>query len=328
MTPFVGMIFLLFPLVSEAGRINNIFFDSGAAIITIRHNGCQLKPPFKSNRKLILPMAHCASNAGKIYIKHPDLKKIHWAQHDPKTVWIVATFSGNQFQYEIASSPHQYQICIPSCESQKSQTDRLSDIRKQEKMMFDLNGVLFQIPLQDMLIDEFLDRSIGYLPKNLVRDGLPHFGSKRDDWKGKKRKHKGYDIYANKINVVAAADGTVTRVRRSTLAGLYVKLHHGNKLYTLYIHLTSASVKRWQKVKRGDVIGRINGPSGNAVEPQLHFEIKPYNRSVDPLALIKSFYQADTQIMDKIRGYESTLQQSIQRRNLAVDKFLKSQPLK
>jgi len=328
MTPFFGLILLLFPLASEAARINNIFFDSGGAIITIHHNGCLLKPPFKSNRKLILPMAHCASNANKIYIKHPDLKKIHWAQHDPKTVWIVATFSGNQYQYEIASSPHQYQICIPSCESQKGQTDRLSHIRKQEKMMFKLNGVFFKIPLQDMLIDEFLDRSIGYVPKNLVRDGLPHFGSKRDDWKGKKRKHKGYDIYANKINVVAAADGTVTKVRKSALAGLYAKLHHGNKLYTLYIHLTSASVKQGQKVKQGDVIGAINGPSGNAVEPQLHFEIKPNNRSVDPLALIKTFYQADIQIMDKIKGYESTLQQSIPRRNLAVDKFLKSQPLK
>lgn len=316
------MILLLFPLASEAGRINNIFFDSGGAIITIRHNGCQLKLPFKSNRKLILPMAHCASNANKIYIKHPDLKKIHWAQHDPKTVWIVVTFSESQYQYEIASSPHQYQICIPSCESQKGQTDRHRSIRKQEKMMFKLNGVLFQIPLQNMLIDEFLDRSIGYVPKNLVRDGLPHFGSKRDDWKGKKRKHKGYDIYANKINVVAAADGTVTRIRRSALGGLYVKLHHGNKLYTLYIHLTNASVKRGQKVKRGDVIGAINGPSGNAVEPQLHFEIKPNNRGIDPLALIKTFYQADTQIMGKIKGYESSLQQSIRRRNLAINKFL------
>lgn len=53
-------------------------------------------------------------------------------------------------------------------------------------MMFFFNSILFQIPLQDMLIDEFLLRSIGYVPSDFIRDGLPHFGSKRDDWKGKK----------------------------------------------------------------------------------------------------------------------------------------------
>ncbi len=189
-------------------------------------------------------------------------------------------------------------------------------------MMFFLNSILFKIHLKDMLIDEFLIRSIGYVPSDFIRDGLPHFGSKRDDWKGKKRKHQGYDIYIDKINVIAAADGTVTKVKRSSRSGLYVKLHHGNKLYTLYVHLKRASVKRGQKVKQGEVIGIINGSSGNAIEAQLHFEIKPNNKSVDPLLLIKEFYQDDNQIIDKIKSYERTLKKSIQRRNRAVIKFL------
>ncbi len=314
-------------MASHAGRINNIFFDQDNAVIVIRHSGCQLKSYDLWKRKLILSLQNClVSDKGKIKVDYPNLKGIHWALYDGKKriVRVVATFltdlSKNEF--EITSSPYQYYICLPACSKRTAQNDWLSEIRSSKKMMFFFNSILFQIPLQDMLIDEFLLRSIGYVPSDFIRDGLPHFGSKRDDWKGKKRKHQGYDIYIDKINVIAAADGTVTKVKRSSRSGLYVKLHHGNKLYTLYVHLKRASVKRGQKVKQGEVIGIINGSSGNAIEAQLHFEIKPNNKSVDPLLLIKEFYQDDNQIIDKIKSYERTLKKSIQRRNRAVIKFL------
>ncbi len=321
---FFLWVLLLFPIVSEAGRINNIFFDN--ATIIIRHNGCQLKPPIKGKRKLILPINRCASEPGKINILHPNLEQIHWAQHDPKTVWIVATFL-TEYEFEIVSSPYQYKICLPSCsKKQKKQKDWFNELRDSKKMMFLLHDILFQIPLEGMLIDEFLDRSIGYFPqKDIVRDGLPHFGSKRDDWKGKTRKHQGYDIYADKINVVAVADGSVTRVKSTRRAGLYVKLHHGNNLYTVYVHLKRALVKRGQKVKQGDIIGRIDGSSGNAVEAQLHFTVKPNNKAIDPLSLVKEFYRDDSQIIDKIKGYERILKKSILLRNKAVTDFLSSQ---
>jgi len=314
-------------MVSHAGRINNIFFDQNNAVIVIRHSGCQLKSYDLWNRKLILSLQNCfVSDKGQINVDYPNLKKIHWALYDGKRriVRVVATFLTDltKKEFEITSSPYQYHVCLPACSKHTGQKDWLSEIKASKKMMFFLNNILFQIPLQGMLIDEFLARSIGYLPSDFIRDGLPHFGSKRDDWKDKKRKHQGYDIYANHINVIAAADGTVTRVKRSPRSGLYVKLHHGNKLYTIYVHLKRASVKRGQKVKQGDVIGRIDGPSGNAIEAQLHFEIKPNNKSVDPLPLIKEFYQDDNQVTDKIKGYEKNLKKSIQRRNRAVMKFL------
>jgi len=315
------LILLLFPMVGEAGNIENIFFDNST--LTIRHSHCQLKPPFKERRRLILPMANCASRAGKINVFHPTLKRIHWAQHDRKTVWIVVTFL-TEYQFEITSSPYQYRVCIPVCNPQSRQEDGLVETRKSKKMMFLLNGILFQIPLERMLLEEFIDRSIGFVPKDVVRDGLPHFGAKRDDWKGKKRKHKGYDIYADRINVIAAADGKVTKVRKTARAGLYIKLHHGSRLYTLYVHLNSASVKEGQKVKRGDIIGTIDGPTGNAVEPQLHFEIKPNNRSIDPLPLIERFYQGDSGIINKIKRHKKTLSKTIQQRNRKVRKFLNS----
>jgi len=310
-------ILVLFPRFSEAGNLGDIFFEN--AMITIHHNACELKSPLKENRKLILPLDKCASRSQKITVSHPNLKQIHWAQHDSQTVWIVATFS-KDYQYEITSSPYQYRICLPFC--QKNQLIMQHNPERESRtMMFMLKDILFQIPLQGMLIDEFLDRSIGFVPQDVMRDGLPHFGAKRDDWLGSSRKHKGYDIYANNINVVAAAKGTVIKIGKNHIAGRYVKLHHDAKLYTVYVHLKTVMVEMGQQVKRGEIIGRIEGGTGNAIEPQLHFEIKPYNQSVDPFPLIEEFYQDHRQIVNKIRSYKATLSASIQTRDEIVKKF-------
>jgi hypothetical protein len=303
--------------MSEAGNLGEIVFEK--AMITIHHNACQLKSPLKEKRKLILPLDKCASRAQKIAISHPNLKQIHWAQHDRQTVWIVATFS-KDYQYEITSSPYQYRICIPFCQKNQS-IMRHNPERESSTMMFMLKDILFKIPLQGMLIDEFLERSIGFVPQDVMRDGLPHFGAKRDDWLGSSRKHKGYDIYANNINVVAAAKGTVIKMGKNKIAGRYVKLSHNAQLYTVYVHLKTVVVEIGQQVKRGEILGRIEGATGNAVEPQLHFEIKPYNQSVDPFPLIEHFYQDHRQIAYKIRRYKATLSTAIQTRNKIVKNF-------
>ncbi len=319
----------LLPMVSLAGQIDQILFDN--SVITIHHNDCQLKQPIqdKHSKKLILPVTNCASKKGVINVVHPNLKKIHWAQHDPLTVWIVATFS-QEYQYKISFSPNQYRVNFSASYQQnylkehtilEKQAHNIN-IKRPNNIMFSLNDILFQIPLQDMLIDEFFERSIGFKPADIIKDGLPHFGAKRDDWKGKTRRHRGYDIYVNKTNVVASAHGVISTVSKTNLSGLYVKLHHGSKLYTVYIHLKSAAVKKGQKVRRGDVIGKIDGPVGNAIAPQLHFEIKPNNTSADILPLIEQFYQGNQRIIKTIAEYKLSLQKSIQSRNLLVKKIM------
>jgi len=304
------LLICLLPINSFAtGWIENISFENSK--INIHHNNCQIQETIETSHKLIIKIGNCFSKAGIIKIKHPNLQQIHWAQHDhlQKTVWVVATFAIPNYQFE--------RIRLSST------VDQIS-ISNNNKTMLLLNGIRFQIPLENMNIETFIDRSIGYIPKYLVKDGLPHFGSKRDDWKRKTRKHKGYDIYVNNTNVIAAADGIVTKVRTTSRAGLYVKLRHAAKIYTLYIHLTSATVKRGQAVKRGQVIGRIDGASGNAMEAQLHFEIKPYNKSINPLALIENYYQSNNLIIEKISYYKQLLTTNIRTRNIAVRNFLLS----
>jgi hypothetical protein len=249
------------------------------------------------------------------------LKQVHWAQHDPTTVWIVVTFL-TAYQFEIVPSPDKYIICLATSCKPKQSSAELKNLTPSQTLMFSLENILFKIPLKNMLIAEFLDRSIGFVPGDLIRDGLPHFGAKRDDWKRTTRKHLGYDIYTDKMDVIAAAPGVVSRVGKSYQAGLYIKLNHDNNLTTVYVHLNQSLVKKGQLVKQSEVIGRIDGAAGNAISPQLHFEIKIKDKSIDPLPLIEKFYQADNPIKARIKVYKQKLIKLSQYRDKLVKQYL------
>jgi len=328
------IILVVFSCHSKAGTLKQVTFTP-PAMLTIDAPHCTLQQPIPSAKKLILPLADCSTSSGEIEVENNLLTKIHWAQHDPQTVWIVAAFS-NEYQFNLISSVNPYIICLPTCETPKDQSLTLekasTDSKKQllnlaedMEMLFLFHGLSFRIPLENMLIDEFLDRSIGYTPKDVIRDGLPHFGSRRDDWKGKPRLHEGYDIYADNINVLASVAGTVVKIGKSYNAGLYVKLQHPSDLYTVYVHLNQATVQEGQSVVMGEIIGKIKGSSGNAVEPQLHFELKVEDEGIDPLPLIEDFYKNNHLIIQKISKYKELLLVKVQERDQKVQKLLKAQ---
>ncbi len=110
------------------------------------------------------------------------------------------------------------------------------------------------------------------------------------------RSHKGADLFGAKLApLVAAADGTITFVRRSATgtAGNTVIIRDDEGWRYLYLHLNNdspgtddgANPQAWilpnrlrtgDQVKAGDVIGYL-GDSGNAERTpnHLHFEIRP-----------------------------------------------------
>ena len=105
----------------------------------------------------------------------------------------------------------------------------------------------------------------------------------------KQGKHHGIDLgWSSKHGgpeqpIYAAEDGTVIIVKdgdKSNVSwGNYVKIDHGNKIYTLYAHLREgAVVKKGQKVKKGELIGYM-GDTGHSFGNHLHFEI--YEGSAD-----------------------------------------------
>jgi len=98
-----------------------------------------------------------------------------------------------------------------------------------------------------------------------------------------KRPHLGVDFGApTGTPIRAVADGTVTTAGRNGGHGNYVALDHEGPYATSYSHLSSISVKRGQKVRQGDVIGRV-GATGLATGPHLHYQFFVNGEYRDPM---------------------------------------------
>lgn len=112
--------------------------------------------------------------------------------------------------------------------------------------------------------------------------------------------HKGVDINAKAgAHIIAAKAGTIVEVftgcKGSHLTGSgctcgssygnYVKISHGNNLYTLYAHLSSVLVSNGSSVAQGQAIG-LAGTTGDSTGPHLHFEVRSgggaYANAVNP----------------------------------------------
>lgn len=149
-----------------------------------------------------------------------------------------------------------------------------------------VRGIGLMSPVAGLDARALIDRSLGYVPQDMVRDGLPNFGAVRDDWLGAPRSHKGLDIYGDHVAVRAAADGKVVGAGEGGKAGGWVKISHGKGVETVYVHISDVSVRTGDQIAGGQRIAVIDGPSGNAVEAQLHFEIKLDGQAVDPVPFI------------------------------------------
>jgi murein DD-endopeptidase MepM/ murein hydrolase activator NlpD len=112
------------------------------------------------------------------------------------------------------------------------------------------------------------------------------YGWRRDPFTGMRDFHQGLDIIAPLgTNVVAPAEGIVTRVGKAGGFGKSIFLSHGNAIVTRYAHLSSAKVRVGQRVKRGDVIATI-GSTGRSTGPHLHYEVMVHQKNVDPVKYI------------------------------------------
>jgi murein DD-endopeptidase MepM/ murein hydrolase activator NlpD len=104
-----------------------------------------------------------------------------------------------------------------------------------------------------------------------------------------RRMHWGIDISAPKgTPIYATADGVVSFTGRQGSYGNLVKIDHGFGYQTRYGHMNSISVKRKQKVKRGQVIGYV-GNTGLSSAPHVHYEVVKDNKRINPV----NFFYSD-----------------------------------
>ena len=94
--------------------------------------------------------------------------------------------------------------------------------------------------------------------------------------------HSGIDIGAPAgTSVHAPADAVVADVGRYYFCGKTLTLDMGEGLYSVYCHLSKIKVKPGQKVKQGQLVGRI-GATGRTTGPNLHWTVRLNGAAVDP----------------------------------------------
>jgi murein DD-endopeptidase MepM/ murein hydrolase activator NlpD len=98
-----------------------------------------------------------------------------------------------------------------------------------------------------------------------------------------KRPHNGVDFSApTGTPVRTIGDGVVIFSGYNPSMGNTVKIAHGDRYTTEYMHLSKIDVKKGARVSRGAVIGAV-GKTGLASGPHLHFGLFDKGKYIDPL---------------------------------------------
>ncbi len=112
------------------------------------------------------------------------------------------------------------------------------------------------------------------------------YGSRTDPLTHGRGNHQGVDIAAAPGQPVqASADAIVIRTGVQGGYGKAVFLSHGYGMTTLYGHLSAITVKPGQRVKRGDIVGRV-GNTGRSTGYHLHYEVRLDGDAVNPVGYI------------------------------------------
>lgn len=82
--------------------------------------------------------------------------------------------------------------------------------------------------------------------------------------------------------VLAAADGEVAYVGSDIGSyGNLVLIRHGGGMVTAYAHMSGVTVRKGERVRKGQSIGAV-GTSGTVANAQLHFEVRQGAKTLDP----------------------------------------------
>jgi len=113
------------------------------------------------------------------------------------------------------------------------------------------------------------------------------FGPRTHPVTGEKQsQHNGIDIPApTGTKIQACYDGVVAWSGYHKTAGNWVGIDHGNGLYTIYMHMSKRLVSEGDKVKKGDIIGKV-GSTGRSTGPHLHLGVRLNGKYYDPTTYV------------------------------------------
>ena len=173
---------------------------------------------------------------------------------------------GYENSNQVISASHKLDIIASQLYHQSVSYDELFDMARNKSDMLAHIPAIF--PLKEVEI-KYVSSFFGHRPDPIYKV---------------RKFHGGMDFSASMgTEVYATGDGVVVDVDKSLWGyGNMVTIDHGFGYVTRYAHLKSASVKKGQKVKRGQLIGFV-GNSGKTTGVHLHYEVRKNGVPINPI---------------------------------------------
>jgi murein DD-endopeptidase MepM/ murein hydrolase activator NlpD len=133
-----------------------------------------------------------------------------------------------------------------------------------------------------------------HVPLKTITRMTSGYGIRRDPFRHTIAMHAGVDFKSDLNSAVyATADGKVNVAGWEGAYGRMVEILHDNGVATRYAHLSSITVALGDRVKRGELVGRLRN-TGRSTGPHLHYETRVRGRAVDPVR----FWQTSNAIQE------------------------------
>ncbi len=115
------------------------------------------------------------------------------------------------------------------------------------------------------------------------------FGYRSDPFTKKAKMHSGLDFAVRTgTPLVASGSGVVKFSGVKSGYGNTIDIYHGDGIVSRYAHLSRIFVKAGQRVVSGQNIG-ATGSTGRSTGPHLHYEIRLYNKPINPYIYINKY---------------------------------------
>lgn len=157
----------------------------------------------------------------------------------------------------------------------RAELDELATRLEQEHMELTLlENLMMQEDLQDTLDPRGWPVEGGYISSL--------YGYRNDPFSGKRAFHRGVDIPAAiGTPITSLAAGMVIHAGKEKGFGKMVEVDHGNGYVTRYAHVSKLTVRKGQRVDKGQKIAEI-GSSGRSTGPHLHLEVLKDGKTINP----------------------------------------------
>ena len=115
---------------------------------------------------------------------------------------------------------------------------------------------------------------------------MSRYGWRRHPITKKRKHHQGIDIASwTGAPIQSTGDGIVEYSGWSRTFGFVVVVDHDYGYRTVYAHCSQVLVSKGESVKKGQVIAQV-GSTGLSTGPHLHYEVRKWRKSVNPLAFL------------------------------------------